>query len=121
MNSYAGFWKRFGAIIIDGFILAIINTILSIIISKYVSILTYWIYFAVLESSSSQATFGKMVIGIIVTDKDGNKISFDRATVRHFCKIISGMLLCMGFILAGVTQKKQALHDLIANTLVVNK
>jgi uncharacterized RDD family membrane protein YckC len=121
LSENAGFWKRFAAIIIDGFILSVINAMLGRIVSGYVSILTSWLYFALFESSSSQATIGKMILGIIVTDLEGNKITFTRATGRYFSKILSAMILCIGYILAGITERKQALHDMIAGTLVVNK
>jgi uncharacterized RDD family membrane protein YckC len=74
-----------------------------------------------MESSYLQATLGKMAIGIVVTDLEGKRISFARATGRHFAKIISGFILFIGYIMAGFTQKKQALHDLIADCLVVKK
>ena len=80
-----------------------------------------WLYFALMESSVNQATLGKMALGIKVTDLDGNRISFGRATGRYFGKIVSGMILYIGFIMAGFTEKKQALHDIMASCLVVNK
>ncbi len=80
-----------------------------------------WLYFALMESSVKQGTLGKMALGIIVTDANGNRISFGRATGRYFGKIISGAILCIGYIMAGFTEKKQALHDMIAGCLVVNK
>ena len=57
-------------------------------------------------------------MGIIVTDETGGRISFGRATGRYFSKIISAMIFWIGYIMAGFTDKKQALHDVIANTLV---
>lgn len=78
-----------------------------------------WLYFAIMESSNKQATLGKMALNLKVTDKDGNKISFGRATGRYFGKIVSGMILGIGYILAGVTEKKQALHDMMADCFVV--
>lgn len=78
----------------------------------------FWIYEAVMESSSKQATLGKMALGLKVTDEQGRRISFVRATGRYFSKIISGMILCIGYIMAGFTARKQALHDMIAGTLV---
>jgi uncharacterized RDD family membrane protein YckC len=78
-----------------------------------------WLYFALLESSAKQGTLGKMALGIKVTDLDGNRISFGRATGRFFAKIISGMILMIGYIMAAFTAKKQALHDIIASTLVI--
>ena len=80
-----------------------------------------WLYFALMESSKSQATLGKMALGLKVTDLEGNKVSFARATGRYFGKIISGMILYIGYILAGLTEKKQALHDMMASCLVVRK
>jgi uncharacterized RDD family membrane protein YckC len=60
-----------------------------------------------------------MVLGISVTDLSGNRISFGRATGRYFSKIISGIIFCIGYIMAAFTAKKQALHDIMASTLVV--
>jgi uncharacterized RDD family membrane protein YckC len=79
------------------------------------------LYFALMESSSKQATVGKMVLGIKVTDVNGNKLDFVKALVRNVCKLISSFILCIGYIMAGFTEKKQALHDMIASTLVVKK
>ena len=78
-----------------------------------------WLYFALMESSKQQATLGKMALGLKVTDMEGNKISVARATGRYFGKIISGMIFMIGYILAGLTEKKQALHDMIAGCLVI--
>jgi uncharacterized RDD family membrane protein YckC len=80
-----------------------------------------WLYYALMECSKKQATLGKMALGLKVTDLEGNQISFARATGRYFGKIISGMILNIGYILAGLTEKKQALHDMIAGCLVVRK
>ena len=71
-----------------------------------------------MESSSRQATVGKMALGLKVTDLEGRRISFARASGRHFAKYISGMILLIGYIMAGFTERKQALHDMIAGTLV---
>lgn len=84
-----------------------------------ISIIIQWLYYALMESSSKQATLGKMALGIKVTDMNGNRISFGRATGRFFGKIISGLILNIGYIMAAFTQKKQALHDLMANCLVI--
>ena len=78
-----------------------------------------WIYEASMESSSKQATLGKMALGLKVTDESGRRISFARASARYFGKILSRMTLLIGYIMAGFTARKQALHDLIAGTLVV--
>jgi uncharacterized RDD family membrane protein YckC len=121
--GYAGFWKRFIAILIDSIM---INIILLIITSSdmahypYLNLVVNWLYFALLESSAKQATVGKMALGIKVTDLHGERLNFARATGRYFSKIISGLTFGIGFLMAGFTEKKQALHDMIARTLVVN-
>jgi len=90
-------------------------------ITTIISIVLNWLYEAVLISSERQATFGKQAFGIRVTDLDGNRISFGRATGRHFAKWISMMTLLIGYLIQPITEKKQALHDIIAGTLVVKK
>jgi uncharacterized RDD family membrane protein YckC len=93
----------------------------SVLTLSLMATLVTWLYYAVMESSSRQATLGKMAVGIVVTDVQGNRISFLRATGRYFGKIVSGLILCFGYIMAGFTRRKQALHDLMAETLVVRK
>jgi uncharacterized RDD family membrane protein YckC len=83
------------------------------------SLVVKWLYFALQESSSAQATLGKRVIGIKVTDLEGRRIGFGQASGRFFGKIISGMILLIGYMMAGFTERKQALHDILAGTLVV--
>jgi uncharacterized RDD family membrane protein YckC len=80
-----------------------------------------WLYGALMESSPYQATLGKMALGMKVTDLYGNRISFARATGRHFAKYISMITLCIGFIMVGFTERKQGLHDMIAGTLVLKQ
>lgn len=79
------------------------------------------LYFTLMESSRFQATVGKMVLGLIVTDESGNKIDMTKALIRNLSKIISSLILCIGYIMVGFTEKKQGLHDIIAKTLVVKK
>jgi uncharacterized RDD family membrane protein YckC len=81
-----------------------------------------WLYYALTESSAWQGTVGKKMLGLIVTDMDGRRVTFGRATGRYFSRIVTGLVpLMFGYILAGITAKKQALHDLIASTLVLRK
>lgn len=80
-----------------------------------------FLYFAILESSKSQASVGKMALSIKVTDMNGERISFGKACLRTVGKYVSGMILCIGYLMAAFTEKKQALHDMIASTLVVKK
>ena len=121
--AYAGFWRRVLAVIVDGIILCGVLWAISggdITGAPWlVSTALGWLYAALLESSPKQATIGKMVVGIIVTDEDGKRISIMRATGRHFAKWISAIILFIGFIMVAFTEKKQGLHDMLANTLVV--
>lgn len=81
-----------------------------------------WLYFAGMESSERQATFGKSVMSLRVVSVEGQRLSFGHATGRFFAKIISGMIpLGIGYIMAAFTEKRQALHDMIAGTLVMRK
>lgn len=87
--------------------------------------LVFWIiqilYHSLLESSKYQGSVGKIVLGLQVTDLEGNKLDFGKAFVRNLCKLVSTFILFIGYIMAGLTEKKQALHDMIASTLVVKK
>jgi len=85
-------------------------------------VLLQWLYFAGLESSARQATIGKSVMSLRVTNIEGRRLSFGHATGRFFAKIVTGMIpFAIGYIMAAFTEKKQALHDLIAGTLVLKK
>ncbi|MGE5675101.1 MAG: RDD family protein [Mycobacterium leprae] len=122
---YAGFWLRVGATLIDGIILSVVYAIVGALTGiekvneSFVGAVLGWLYCALMESSKHQATLGKLVLGLAVTDMNGERISFWRATVRHFAMIISALILMIGFMMAGWTAKKQALHDIIADTLVI--
>jgi uncharacterized RDD family membrane protein YckC len=125
--EYAGFGLRLVAVIIDNFILVAIHILPMSIASDnpvfrfVVSPLICWLYFALMESSLKQATLGKMAVGIAVTDLENNRISFPRATGRHFASYISAIILGIGFIMIAFTEKKQGLHDILADTLVVKR
>lgn len=132
--SYAGFWKRAAAALIDSFLLFIVGTVLGLLVilmtggdegleamSNILGIIIGWLYFAFMESSEAQATIGKKALGIMVIDAHGKRISFYRASGRHFGKIVSSITLGIGFIMAGFTKKKQALHDMMFDCLVVIK
>ncbi|MHC1682113.1 MAG: RDD family protein [Clostridiaceae bacterium] len=165
--TYAGFWKRFAAHLIDRFIIGIVfyrilqlsfvpaltsivdnafrsagyadnyfgsreefNFVMEnrwddIVILSIQYLLAFfvviWLYYAIMESSKLKATLGKLALGIKVADANGNKISFLKASGRYLSKIVSGLILCIGYVMAGFTEKKQALHDIMADSLVINK
>lgn len=133
---YAGFWRRFAAAIIDSIICGVAGAILGGILggmlgiaragtgsieagSFFAGTIINWLYHCLFESSKYQATPGKMALQIMVTDMQGNRVSFARATGRHFAKYLSMLTLYIGFIMAGFTDRKQALHDMVASCLVV--
>lgn len=137
-SIHAGFWRRAAAIILDGFIVGVVGWIVGMVLvfalfatgsfsammagavlNYFVMIAINWLYFALQESSAAQATLGKRAMGIKVTDEHAERISFARATGRFFGKIISALVAYIGFMLAGWTLRKQALHDMMASTFVV--
>ncbi len=83
------------------------------------SVVIGWLYFALMESSERGATVGKMAMGLRVVTNDGKRLSFMNATGRYFAKILSAIILCIGFIMIGFTERKRGLHDMIASTLVI--
>jgi uncharacterized RDD family membrane protein YckC len=130
--EYAGFWRRFAAYIIDSILVSVVFWLAVLILGAIADdagvIFAYilgtiggLVYYAGMESSTSQATVGKIALGIQVTDLQGNRVSFGRALGRNLAKILSALILYIGFIMAAFTAKKQALHDMIAGTLVVKK
>ena len=124
-TTYAGFWRRFVAWILDGLLLSLVTLPFTLQFDARtsaggtISTVVGWLYFALMESSTKQATVGKMALGIFVTDLDGRRISFGRATGRYFAKILSALTLGIGFLMAGFTERKQALHDMVASCLVL--
>lgn len=93
-----------------------------ILVFAIVSVLIQWLYHAYLESGEKQATWGKQALGLYVTDLMGNPITFGRASGRFFAKIVTGMIpFGIGYIMAGFTERKQALHDMIASCLVLRR
>ena len=132
-KKFAGFWRRLLAFSLDLFISFIIGLLLGVVLAVFLStsldenqangfgMLIWWLYFACMESSKYQATLGKMALGIKVVDLNGNRVSFLRATGRHFSKIVSMMILGIGFLMIAFTKNKQGLHDKISNSFVVNK
>jgi uncharacterized RDD family membrane protein YckC len=152
-STYAGFWKRVLAHLIDSLLLGAIELIIflpmfgllglnvflyetdgmepspgmtamliiAIVIGGVTALICTWLYYALMESSAGGATLGKMAIGIKVTDMQGNRLSFWRATGRYFAKYISSLTFGIGYLMTAFTQQKQALHDILAGCLVVNK
>lgn len=131
--EYAGFWRRTAAYLLDTIVLSIVQGIILYFSGAYnrapedasilpggISLLLSWLYFAGMESSAKQATLGKQVFEMKVTTEDFQRISFARATGRFFGKILSAIILLIGFIMVAFTAKKQGLHDKLAKTVVLH-
>lgn len=86
-----------------------------------VQLIVAFLYFTSMESSALQGTYGKHILKLKVTGRNGERISFGRASIRHISKFLSAILVFIGFIMVAFTKKKQGLHDKIAETLVVVK
>jgi uncharacterized RDD family membrane protein YckC len=147
--AYAGFWNRVAAAIVDGIITAVAGfvilgpvvvfilfsgggrlgdpdeaqTLFPVIqgVNQLVSLFGGWLYYALMESSRFQGTLGKMAVQIKVTDLEGNRVTFGRASGRYFGKLVSALVLFIGYIMVAFTEKKQGLHDIMAGCLVVRK
>ncbi|MBA8882941.1 RDD family protein [Dokdonella fugitiva] len=143
---HAGFWRRVAAALVDGLLIGLVMGALQVVIGlgavgsltgardptaalpaligsillfTALAFLGQWLYFALFECSAMQATPGKLAFDLKVVDELGQRIGFGRATGRYFGKIVSGAIFYVGFLMAGFTERKQALHDLMAATLVV--
>lgn len=144
---YAGFWLRAIALAIDFLLVCVVvgPTIVTPILIKnqvgnsFRDVLDFtnggtrqslalllllhlilWLYYASFESSRWQATPGKKIMHLMVTDVNGRRISFARATGRYFGKLVSQFFL-IGFFMAAFTARKQAFHDMVAGCLVMRK
>lgn len=143
-GMHAGFWRRVIAWLIDGLILSPLFAVLYLLVvgSSAVPlamqpggmapfrvfaalwsgwVVVSWLYYALCECSAWQATPGKLTLGLGVTDEYGRRIGFGRATGRFFGKFLSSFILDIGYMLAGWTERKQALHDSMAGCCVVRK
>lgn len=143
-QDFAGFWLRLAAGVIDSFIVGIAGALfyfflafvvgmvlaiggagqemavfVDILIGKILVHIIYWLYFAIQHSSSAQATLGMRALGMAIVDEDGERITFGRATGRYFASYLSAIILMIGYLMIAFTARKQALHDMIAKTLVV--
>jgi uncharacterized RDD family membrane protein YckC len=130
--NYAGFWIRAVAYIIDVVILGMVLWIIALLfqrspeegggtsaIGAILQIVLGFLYMPVLWSSPMQATIGQKICGLRLIRPGGNRISFARGIARVLAMILSGMLLCIGYLMVAFTERKQGLHDMIAGTYVV--
>jgi len=138
-RDYAGFWIRVAAYLIDwlatnlvgmagGFLIGVSLVAAGVededaieFGGGIVGIIVSWLYYALMESSSKQATLGKMALGLVVTDLQRQRISFGRASGRYFGMMLSGLLFGIGFLMCAWHERKQCLHDSMAGCLVFRK
>ncbi|HZV48769.1 MAG TPA: RDD family protein [Candidatus Dormibacteraeota bacterium] len=143
-QAQAGFWRRLVAFVIDAVLVTIGVALVFVVISIFYGIallsspgpdqsagvtlamlvivlVLLWLYWAGLESSPWQGTIGKRALDLVVTDLQGRRISFGRATGRYFAKLISNFTLGLGYVMVSFSDQKQGLHDMIAGTLVVRR
>jgi uncharacterized RDD family membrane protein YckC len=117
-----GFFRRMGRDIDNADGVIPVMAIGFILIAAAFLVAGTWLYYALMESSIHQGTLGKMALGLTVTDMQGRRVSFGRATGRFFAKMITGMIpFFIGYFMAGFTEKKQALHDMIVSCLVLRR
>jgi uncharacterized RDD family membrane protein YckC len=136
-TRFGGFWLRVGAYFIDVVVLMLPNLLISYLYRSVtatadeieqlavevmnfgISVVVYWVYFAVCHSSVWQASLGKKAVGLKVVDESGGRISFGRATGRYYAEFLSMLIFFIGYMMIGWSKKKQGLHDLIAKTYVI--
>lgn len=131
-----GFWARVAGSLID----AIISIVIAVIsgfalgmlfgssignnadfVGQLIGICSSWLYSALMESSAIQATLGKLIVGAKVVDSNGDRLTFGRASGRHFAKYVSALILMVGYIMVAFDDRKRGLHDMIAGTYVVSR
>lgn len=146
VTKYAGFWIRLGAYLIDSILISIIATVVYIPIailkgfelgsqgmrsneivgslwlySLALYALVGWLYCALFESSEKRNTWGKRLVGVVVSTDGGEQLTFGQASLRFWMKYISGFFLSLPFLTAAFRTDKKAIHDLIASTVVTYK
>lgn len=129
-NNYAGFWIRLVAHFIDSVVLLIGLFILLLptmffesteTMLNLFSILFVFAYYVLMETSPLQGTLGKVAVGIKIVNETDDRISYGQSIGRYFSKIISQLILYIGYMMIGWSPTKQGLHDHMANTYVVYK
>ena len=136
-DVFGGFWRRWAAAFVDGIVLffpqAITRVALNLplfatgessdamaeLLVSVGTLVMYWLYSTLLESSARQATLGQQLLGLQVMDLEGRRISFARATARYFGQILSALICGVGYLFNLWTSRRQMLHDLIAGCVIV--
>ena len=118
--TYASFGTRFIATLVDGLIIFIPATLFGVLSHGVGGMLLYFAYKTIFEMSPVQGTPGKRAMGIMVTDMHGKKLDFKSAAIRSVVSFLSATLTaCLGHVVAFFTDKRQAAHDLMSESVVV--
>lgn len=124
---YASFWRRVAACLIDLVLIALAEEVFSYVVPSESWLagnlwLTIWFfYYSLLESSRWRATLGKRSVGIAVCGSDGRRLTLPRAAIRTLAKILSVAICGVGLVMPLLTARKQALHDVLTDAVVVRK
>lgn len=144
-HGYAPLWRRALAGVLDALVVIVILLVLALLLGVFIRAAQYavsdpapgstapfpwplrlgllvgvpWLYFALFESSGRGASPGKRVMGLAVTDLAGARLSFARATLRTATKAASILTVFVGFLAAARSERRQALHDLTARSVVL--
>lgn len=118
---YSGFWRRFVASFLDGLIILIPAWVIGLLIPYLGGVVLGLLYKPVFEASALKGTPGKAMMGMIVLSESGERLTLKQAYIRYFCSFLSGLVLFIGYFMNLFTAKRQTLHDMIAECVVVNQ
>ena len=123
---YAGFFRRFAATIIDTLIVIIPSLFIGgsvavIPLSFGLGLIIGLLYKPVFESSVMAATPGKALMGIVVQGEDGQTLTYKKAVIRYLCSYLSSVIMGIGYLIQPFTSKRQALHDMLSEAVVIRK
>ena len=120
--TYTSFWRRGAAAIIDGIILSAISTLFVRMVFLFpFAFIAHFFYKPIFESSNARATPGKYLAEISVCRSNGDQLTLKDAYIRYFASWLSGLILGIGFFMALFNSKHQTLHDVMADTIVIDK
>lgn len=118
---YSGFWRRFMATVIDALIILIPAAILGTLVPYVGGLVLGLLYKPVFEASPLKGTPGKAMMRMVVLSEAGERLTLKQSYIRYFCSILSGFVLGIGYLMNLFTAKRQTLHDMIAESVVINQ
>lgn len=118
---YSGFWRRFGAWFLDAMIMLVPAVLIGWLLPYVGGLILGLFYKPVFEASALKGTPGKAMLGMVVISEAGDRLTLKQAYIRYFCSILSGFVLGIGYIMNLFTAKRQTLHDMISESIVINQ